>query len=186
MKLSLPGPAVLFALCCLVTHGCTQTAELYYDASEYAVEITPYEIAYADVIDYVECCVVFDALTLQSYAGWRIVAIKIFNPDRNTAISYTPEVYAARAGIANPDTLVSINAQPAEITSLNWRTIPLETPVVIAEGTDYWAGYSVSAQPGRFPLAVGSELSYNNSYISTGDVFVEVTHNWVIRIIAEK
>jgi|GEM_PF-6513283 len=179
---------ILGAACCLYAGGCAREAELYYDSSEYAVEITGYEINFADEIDFVECCVVFDSDKLKDYSGWKIVAIKIFNPDPNTPISYTPLVYEARPGITNPDALVSKNTRSTEITSLNWKTISFETPVLIEESTDYWAGYSITPEPGQFPLAVGSEPSYGNSYISSSSLgaFLEVTQNWVLRIVVEK
>jgi hypothetical protein len=167
----------------LCAAGCKREAELYYDASEYAVDITGY--GYSAEQD-VECCVVFAADTLYDYIGWRIVAIRLFNSDQNTPVSYTPEVYEARAGIGNPDGLVSRNASPSAITSLNWLTIELETPVTIASAMDYWAGYAVAALPGQTPLAAGGEPDYANSYLSTGGGFALVTRNWVVRIVVRK
>ncbi len=70
--------AIVWAVGCLLVSGCTRQVELYYDTSEYAVEIKGYGVNYADSIDSVTCCVVFDELKLRDYVGWRIVAIKIF------------------------------------------------------------------------------------------------------------
>ncbi len=183
MKKSISVPVVFLAVCCLLAAGCKREAELYYDASEYAVEITGF--GYTSPQD-VECCVVFDAAKLHDYVGWKIVEIRLFNPDQNNAVSYTPEVYEARAGISNPDGLVSINSSPAEITSLNWKTITLDTPVTIESSKDYWAGYRVTAQAGQYPLAAGAEPNYSNSYLSTGGGFASVTYNWVIRIVVKR
>lgn len=183
IKQRIAVPAVLLAACCLLTAGCKRQVEMYYDASEYAVEITPY--GYENTQE-VECCVVFSANEFYNYVGWRIVALRLFNPDKDTAISYIPEVYEARAGIANPDGLASRNAVPAEITSLNWKTIPLETPVTIEAATDYWAGYKVTALAGQYPLAAGAEPAYGNSYLSTGGGFSTVAGNWVVRIVLQR
>jgi len=183
MNKAMTLPAVFIALCFLLTTGCKREAELYYDATEYAVDTTGY--GYTSEQD-VECCVIFKADKFYDYIGWRIVEIRLFNPDQSTAISYTPEVYEARAGISNPDGLVSRNPAPSEITSLNWKTIELDTPVTIEAATDYWAGYKVTALPDQYPLAAGAEPDYANSYLSTGGGFSPVKQNWVIRIVVRK
>ena len=183
MKKSISVPIVLVAVCCLLASGCKREAELYYDASEYAVEILGF--GYTSTTD-VECCVVFEANKFYDYVGWKIVEIRLFNPDQNNSVSYTPEVYEARAGISNPDALVSLNSSSAEITSLNWKTITLDTPVTIEASMDYWAGYRVTAQAGQHPLAAGAEPDYSNSYLSTGGGFAAVTKNWVIRIVVKR
>ena len=174
---------VLLALCCLLASGCKRQAELFYDESEYAVEISGF--GYSNAIT-VENCVIFDAAKLSAYEGWKIIKLRIFNPEQNHAVSYTPEVYRAAAGAAAPAALASRNAAASEITSLNWKTIQLDTPVTIEAGMDYWAGYRVIAQEGQYPLAVGEEESYGNSRNSIGSGFGLVNYNWVLRIVVEK
>ena len=183
MKKIISIPLVFLAVCCLLATGCKRKAELYYDASEYAVEISGF--GYTSTTD-VECCVVFAANKFYDYVGWKIVEIRLFNSDQNNSVSFTPEVYEARAGISNPDSRVSLNSSPAEITSLNWKTITLGTPVTIEASMDYWAGYRVTAQAGQYPLAAGAESDYSNSYLSTGGGFAPVTYNWVIRIVVKR
>lgn len=182
------GITVFSLIClCLVQVGCKKEVELYYDASEYSVDIKGYGFEYPDELTYAESCVAFDSQKLRDYVGWKIVGMKIYNPDPNVAIPYTPLVYEARAGFQNPDSLLIVNENPTEIPSLNWKRIPLDRPIVIEESIDYWAGYRVTPRPDQYPLAVGSEPSYGNSYTSSDALgtFVPVTENWVIRIVVE-
>lgn len=76
--------------CCLLAGGCKRQAEVYYDASEYAVEISGF--GYASASYNMENCVIFDATKLAGYVGWKIVALRLFNSEQNYPVSYTPLV----------------------------------------------------------------------------------------------
>jgi hypothetical protein len=172
------------AVCCLLAAGCKREAELYYDASEYAVEISGF--GYTSGPYNVENLVVFDAATLSGYVGWKIVEMRLFNPEQNYPISYTPVVYEADPGAAAPASQAALNSSPAEITSLNWRTIDLETPVTIQASRDYWAGYRMVAEAGQYPLAVGAESDYGNSRTQGSAGYGAVAYNWIVRIVVRK
>jgi hypothetical protein len=178
---------ILCAVCCLLAAGCTEVdeKELYYDAT-----VAPNKIAASgyDTIYTMECCVIFKAGFLKRYAGWDIVAVKLFNPVDNQIISYTPVLYEADAGAAAPGDQVSLNAGPAAIDGDTWRTIPLDTPVTIEASRDYWAGYSVVTIPGINLLAQGASRNYGNNRISfnSGISFQKASSNFLVRIIVKR
>lgn len=180
-------PLIICAACCLLAAGCTEAdeKELYYDAT-----VEPNKIAASgyDTIYTMECCVIFKAGFLKRYAGWDIVAVKIFNPLDNQIISYTPVLYEADAGAASPGDQISLNESPAKIDGDTWQTITLDTPVTIEASRDYWAGYSVVTIPGIHLLAQGASRNYGNNRISFngGISFQKASSNFLVRIIVKR
>jgi hypothetical protein len=170
------------AACCFLAAGCE---EMYYDAT-----VEPGRIAasgYNEIYN-VECCVVFKAGFLRRYAGWNIVAIKLFNPVDNQTISYAPVLYENEAGASSPAGEPVYRSGPAAIEADTWETIAVDPPVTIDASRDYWAGYGVATIPGINLLAQGSKPNYGNSRISfnSGISFQKASGNFLVRIVVRR
>ncbi len=178
---------ILCAACCLLAAGCKEVSEkeLYYDAT-----VEPGRIAASGYYEIytMECCVIFKAGFLKRYAGWDIVAIKLFNPVDNQTISYTPEIYQVEAGASSPEGEPVFRSGPAAIGADTWQTIAVDPPVTIEAARDYWAGYSVVTIPGINLLAQGAKANYGNNRISfnSGISFQKASSNFLVRLVVRR